>query len=346
MAACGECHLEKINMAGTYKEKFGFQRTLFRIKEIFKRNFNLQFLLYRVKWNYFPKIGFLSKFPLHVDIETTDKCNLKCVMCVHGQGEVDTSGFIDKDFAKKVINEAAAGGAYSIKLNWRGEPALYKNMPELIRFAKERGILEVQINTNGIPFSEQRIKDIIHAGLDRIIFSVDADSEQTYNKIRIGGNFDKLIENIESFIRIRSDLGTKKPFIRLQMVRMKENQNEVRAFIERWKGKVDDLRISDVTDRGQGKELIVGDQIAVGRRRCPQPWQRLIVSREGLVLGCCSDWHQNWVVGDARNESLQSIWKGKKMRKLRNRIAAKQMDEFEPCKSCYVKESYIWISKD
>lgn len=346
MAACGECHLEKINMSGTYKEKFGFQRSLFRIKEIFKRNFNLQFLLYRVKWNYFPKIGFLSKFPLHVDIETTDKCNLKCVMCVHGQGKDAAGGFIDKDFAKKIIREAAEGGVYSIKLNWRGEPALHKDLSELVRFAKECGIMEVQINTNGLPFSEQKIKDIIEAGLDRVIFSVDANSGKTYSRIRIGGNFEVLIKNIESFIRIRKVLHIKKPFIRLQMVRMKENQDEVDGFIQRWKSRVDDLRVSDVTDRGQGQELIVGDQIAVGRIKCPQPWQRLVISRDGVVSGCCSDWYQNLVVGDMKKNSLKNIWRGEKMNMLRRRILDKRMDECEPCKSCYVKESYIWVSKD
>lgn len=332
-------------MAGAYKEKYNSQRILFSIKEVLKRRFNIRYLLYRFKWNYYPKIGLPSKFPFHVDIETTDSCNLRCVMCVHGQGKAVNTGFIDKEFARRVIRESADSGVYSIKLNWRGEPALYKDLSELVRFAKECGILEVQMNTNGIPFSEDKIKDIIQAGLDRIIISVDADSEQTYNKIRIGGNFKKLIDNIESFIRIRSELGLKKPFIRLQMVRMNENKDEVHAFVERWKGKVDDLRVSDVTDRGQGKELIVGDQVAVGRRRCPQPWQRLVVSREGIVLGCCSDWYQNWIVGDARNDSMKSIWKGERMRTLRKLIVENKMDEFEPCKSCYVKESYSWVLK-
>lgn len=316
---------------------------MFKIKELFRRKFDIRFLIYRLKWNYFHRTGLLPGFPLHLDIETTDKCNLRCVMCVHGQGKNAAGGYIDKDFAKRIIREAAEGGVYSIKLNWRGEPALHKDLPELVLFAKECGILEVQINTNGLPFSEQKIKDIIQAGLDRVIFSVDANTGETYRRIRIGGNFDMLIKNIESFISIRKELHVNKPFIRLQMVRMKENQDEVDGFILRWKGRVDDLRVSDATDRGQGKELIVGDQVAVGRRKCAQPWQRLVVSRKGIVSGCCSDWYQKWEVGDATKESLKDIWKGKKMNMLRRLILDNRMDEFEPCKSCYVKESYTWI---
>ncbi len=333
-------------MAKGYNERLRLSRLSFYFKEAFKRNFNLKFLIYRLKWNYLSKMGFLSKFPLHIDIEVTDSCNLRCVMCVHGQGKVVKTGFIDNDFAKKMIRDASKEGVYSIKLNWRGEPALYKNLSELVRFAKECGIMEVQINTNGIPFCEQSIRDIIEAGLDRVIFSVDANSEEVYSKIRIGGDFNKLIKNIESFIRIRSELGLKKPFIRLQMVRMSENQKEVESFVERWKNKVDDLRISDVTDRGQGNKLTTGDRISVGRKCCFQPWQRLVISRQGLVSGCCSDWHQNWIVGDANKESIKSIWKSQKMAALRKLILDKRMDEFEPCKSCYVKDSYIWVSKN
>ena len=330
-------------MPGAYKEILGIRRALYALQEVFRRKFNVRFLLYRFKWNYFPSMGFLPKFPLHIDIEVTDRCNLRCVMCVHGQEGVETGGFIDKAFAKRIIREAAAGGVYSIKLNWRGEPALYADLADLVGFAKQSGIMEVQINTNGIPFSEKKIKDIIQAGLDRIIFSVDANSDETYSRIRIGGNFNSLINNIESFLRIREELNLKKPFVRLQMVRMKENRNEVDGFIARWGTRVDDLRVSDVTDRGQGKELIVGDQIAVGRKKCTQPWQRLVVSREGLVVGCCSDWHQRHIVGDARKESLKSIWTGKKMNALRQVLLDRRMDEFEPCKSCYVKESYVWV---
>ena len=333
-------------MSNKHYEYIKFTRFVFRIKELINRKFNAKYILYRFKWNYFPRFNLLPKFPLHVDIELTDKCNLKCVMCVHGQGGVESGDYIEKEFAKKIISEAASEGVYSIKLNWRGEPALHKDLPSLIQFAKERGILEVQLNTNGIPFTDQKIIALIQAGLDRIIFSVDANSAETFNQIRVGGDFNRLVNTIEGFIRIRQELHLKKPFIRLQMVRMKENKDEVDGFVERWKNRVDDLRISDVTDRGQGKELIVGDQIAVGRRRCPQPWQRLVVSREGIVLGCCSDWFQQHIAGDAKVESLGDIWRGMKMNSLRKIILEGRMDEHEPCKSCFVKESYYWISKD
>lgn len=328
-----------------YKELNALKRKFNFLQELSTRPHKASFAWYRFKWNYFPTLDIVPAFPLHVDIEVTDACNLRCVMCVHGSGKLVKTGFIDKAFATDMIQQAAEGGAYSIKFNWRGEPALYKQLPELIAYAKQQGIQEVQINTNGVGFSVESIRNIVEAGLDRIIFSVDADSEETYEKIRVGGNFRKLISNIESLLAIRKERSTCKPFVRVQMVRMRDNKDEVAGFYRRWEGKVDDIRVSDVTDRGQGNQLSVGDQIAVGRRTCPQPWLRMVINREGLVMPCCSDWHCRWIIGNAKEETLSSIWTGDKMRKFRRFVKEGKLDDFEPCKSCFVKESYIWEHK-
>lgn len=329
-----------------YKELKTFKRKINFLREVYSRPDKLNFLLYRFKWNYFPELNLAPSFPLHVDIEVTDACNLRCIMCVHGSEKHVKTGFIDFDFAKDMIRQAAEGGTYSIKFNWRGEPALFKKLPELISYAKQQGIQEVQFNTNGVALSEESLQDIVESGLDRVIISVDSNSKETYERIRVGGDFEKLTSNIETLLRIRNELNRVKPFVRLQMVRMNENKDEVSGFYARWEQKADDLRISDVTDRGQGDHLCVGDQVAVGRSKCPQPWLRMVVSREGLVMPCCSDWHCRWVIGDAKKDSLSSIWKGEKMRKFRSLVKEGRLDDFEPCKSCFVKESYIWEHRE
>ena len=325
-----------------YRELYRKSRIFAFLKEIFKRNLDINFLQYRFKWNYYPRWNVVPAFPLHVDIETTDKCNLRCVMCVHGQGEVPNTGFIDYDFACRILEQCRRNNVASIKLNWRGEPTLYSRLESLIKYAKKIGILEVQLNTNGIPLTEERIKEIVHAGLDRIIFSVDGAKQQTYEKIRVGGDYQRLVKNIEHFILLRKTRGSKKPFIRVQMVRMTENLHEVEDFLNLWKGKADDLRITDATDRGQGDYLQVKDQITIGRRRCPQPWLRMVVSWDGLVFPCCSDWHRRWVAGDAKKQSLIDIWKSPRMSEIRQLNIENRLNDFEPCRSCFVKESYQW----
>jgi len=249
-----------------------------------------RFLSYRVEWNRAANSDYLPEFPLHIDIELSDVCNLRCEMCAHGMGTVDKSGFMDDDLVYRLIDECALIGTYSIKFNWRGESTLNPLLPKVIEYAKEKGILEVSINTNGLPKDENILIESAEMGIDRMIFSVDGFSSETFESIRVGGDYNKLVENILRLVEWKKQNNKDKPLIRVQMVRSKRNTHEVNLFIEFWSDKVQDVRISDVMDRGQGEHLAVGDQITIGRRRCPQPFQRLVVGRDGRVSPCCADW--------------------------------------------------------
>ena len=146
-------------------------------KELFlRRSKALSFILYRLKWNLYPKIGFVSQYPLHVDIEVTNRCNLKCTMCVKSsEKEQGNQGDIDFSLACSIL-EAIKGKVYSVKFNWRGEPLLYGKIPQLIAYAKSLGIPEVQLNSNGLLLNKKLSRNLIEAGLDRIIISIDGHS--------------------------------------------------------------------------------------------------------------------------------------------------------------------------
>jgi radical SAM protein with 4Fe4S-binding SPASM domain len=305
------------------------------------------FRLYREEWMRADNEDYLPSHPLHVDIELSDACNLKCKMCAHGLGYVKNPGFMDWDLAKKIISNCSEIGVYSIKFNWRGEVILHKRLPEAVKYAKDLGILEVQINTNGnIP--EERKNVLIECaqnGIDRIIFSVDGFSKETYELIRIGGNYEKLLSSIYKLLDWKKSQQSLKPLMRIQMVRTTINAHEVDDYVAYWQKLVDDVRISDVMDRGQGCELSVGDQVTIGRRKCPQPFQRLAVGRNGKVSPCCADWNQEYVVGDVRKNRLEDIWENEKMAYIRNIQRHNMHDNIPICRECYVKESFLWTTK-
>jgi len=301
-----------------------------------------EYAKYRELWYMADKASFCPDRPLHVDIELSDACNLRCKMCHHGTSDIAVGGSMDRALATRLIDECASIGVYSIKFNWRGEATLNGYLPEAVKYAKSKGILEVQINTNGL----SPLKDIVircaESGIDRIIYSVDGFSKATYESIRTGGDYDRLIGNINSLLEWKKKNNSVKPFVRVQMVRTNINFGEVTEFIKYWKALVDDVRVSDVTDRGQGGSLSVADQVAVGRRRCPQPFQRLTVGRDGNVSACCVDWFQDYIVGDAKRERLIDIWKGEKISRMRSIQENCEHDKVDICRKCTVKESYIW----
>lgn len=322
------------------------------IKRLSIQNNKLKFWRYRFRWNYFPKYHIVSRFPTHVDIETTNRCNLKCVMCPHAfptSEFIRSLGDMSLGLAKQIIDEGRRKGLASIKLNWRGEPLLCKDfLVEVIRYAKEQGIIETIVNTNGLLLDEGLSQEIIRAGLDQIIFSVDGDSSQTYEKIRHGGNFSKLVKNIEEFLKIRNSLRLFKPLVRVQMVKVDDNIYEVKHLIRRWASLVDSITFQDYTNRGEGVERLSfkEDEFEkVGRRACPQIWQRIVVTWDGKVVMCCRDWESANVLGKldySEKKDLEYFWKGEKLNNTRRLHLKGRLNDISVCAKCTYKESFQW----
>lgn len=312
------------------------------LKEAVKRGLDPKFWSYRLMWNCYPRFGIVHKVPLHIDLELTNTCNLKCIMCVHGQEGIKNQGFMEIGFAKDLVRQAGEMGVTSMKFNWRGEATLHKGLPELIRYAKNKGIIEVQLNTNGTLLTDKLIEDLIVSGLDRIIFSLDSVNKTIYEKIRIGANFEKVMGSVVKMHDKRNGAGSKKPFIRVQMTRMKGNEHEEEEFIQKWRPYTDEIRISDATDRGQGRGMLITGKVSVGRVLCTQPWQRMAISWDGKAYPCCADYFEKWPIGNAREEKLADIWKGRKMALMRQEQKNMRLDRIQPCKSCFWSGSFKW----
>ena len=334
---------KEVNKIGSFLGKFTVSEN--RIK----------FLKYRFRWNHLPKFHLVSRFPTHVDIETTNKCNLRCIMCPHSFPTPEfrkSLGSMDVELARRIIDEGSRKGLASIKLNWRGEPLLWKaHLAETIRYAKDHGIIDIIMNTNGLLLDDELSRDIVASGLDLIVFSIDGNSEETYGEIRKGGNFDRLVYNIERFLNIRNSMGLSKPLVRVQMVKMDSNIHEVNEFIGRWDPLVDSITFQDYTNRGEDTERLRPDKESfekAGRRACPQIWQRIIVTWDGKVAMCCRDWESENVLGKLDytvGKDLEYFWRGEKLNKIRGLHLEKRLDDVTACEKCSFKESYQWQKK-
>ena len=310
------------------------------LKEI-RKGPDIRYRLYRLKWNLAGKYHIKFGFPIHIDIETSSYCNLRCRMCPQSFAPKSIDkGYIELELFKKVIDEGAEHGLCSIKLNWRGEPLLHKQLPEMVEYAKKHGIIEVMINTNGQLLTKDMSRKLIKAGIDKIIISLDGMNKATYEHLRQGANYDKLIKNIDDLLVLKKELGSKKPFVRVQTLRMKETNKEVRDYVNFWKQKVDDVAVNEYSNRGEIEKRDVGDYVAVGRCPCPQIWQRTMIAWNGDVMVCCGDWYKKTLVGNANKSSLKELWDGKKWEWIRTMHKKRRLAEVPGCDKCQLQESY------
>ncbi len=280
--------------------------------------------LYQLRWRLRRWLPYAGRFPVHVDLELAGKCQLACTMCPYGDKSFDDSlqGMMPRGMALDALRQARAGGASSLKLNFRGEPGLCRWLDAMVFKAKALGFVEVMINTNLTAFTHDRLRKLVHSGLDLCIISIDGATAATYERIRVKGDFDKLVSNL----RLLHSLPDR-PRIRLQMVVQDSNRHEVSVMRRRFGPLCDELVFQAIRESNDG-----------ARRRCAQPWQRLIVAWDGQVFACCSNWANEFPVGDFKTQSLTQIWKGGALARLR-KFAADPPSGW-PCADCKVGDSY------
>ena len=122
------------------------------------------------------------------------------------------------DVYKKIIDESAENGLCSLKLQYLGEPLGDPLIVERIKYAKDKGIMDVMFNTNATLLTEEMAHRLLEAGLDDIFFSVDSIIPEKFNKIRIGTHYEHVVENIKNFMKIKNDGGYDHVQTRVAMV--------------------------------------------------------------------------------------------------------------------------------
>lgn len=268
------------------------------------------YLAYRERWTGNPKRDVVDRFPIHLDLETTSACNLRCPMCFQARPETRPHyGFMARSTFERLIDEGTQKGLCSIKLQYRGEPLLSEDLEDLIAYAKQKGVIEVMFNTNATLLDPERARRLIESGVDKIICSVDGHTPEVYNPIRVfpnrPGEFETVLDNIRGLRRLREELGSETPLIRVQMVDMPENHAYVREYTAFWmQHGADAVAIEDKLDYfGEFVALSKSRAEADARKkvypqfRCEQPWQRLFVLHSGKVTLCCGDHYHHFPLG-------------------------------------------------
>ncbi|MBI3263005.1 MAG: radical SAM protein [Acidobacteria bacterium] len=279
-----------------------------------------------------------TSLPEIVQIEGTNICNAKCVFCP--RDDMDRKqGVMDMALFRKIVDECAALGIRHVRLHNYGEPFIDRQLVEKTRYAKQRGIPEVGMISNGSLITEDAARGVIEAGLDAINISVDAAGREVFESTRIGLKYDKVIGNIERLVRIRAELGRKRPKLILSFVRQGRSDEE-QAFIEHWRPIADKIHVTDLHNWAGTL-----NQTSDVKFPCYRPWLTFTVLWDGRVSLCCADFDGREILGDARTSSLKEIWYSDAYRRVRR----EHLESGGPaiCRTCDLprKDSPLWITK-
>lgn len=282
---------------------------------------------YRKRWMEYPSNFILRDFPMHLDVEITSRCNLKCTFCDKlpqlSKGQL---GDMDIGLYKKILNEGAENRLWGLKLSYRGEPLLHKDIVEMVAYAKSRGVLDVYFNTNGMLLTESMSERLIDAGLDRISVSVEGTDPKEFEKKRIGAKFDTILANIDTLLEMRGKRRVDFPKIRVQTVYFADLDIErYKAF---WDKHSDEVAAIDYKD---GVNLTMG---LVYDWACPQLWQRMTVQWDGSISPCNNDDRCLFLVGNLKERTVYDCWHDKRVEEARRLHKEGRSHEVAACDGC------------
>ncbi|MDR1110550.1 MAG: radical SAM protein [Deltaproteobacteria bacterium] len=309
--------------------------------EILAAELGPRFADYRRRWDLARSFREIPPFPLHVDYELKSDCNLRCPMCpMAGRGMGPAGGpELSLPAVKALIDEGLAQGQASLGFGGLWEPLLSGDLPEIIGYGRERGLVEAMFNTNGLLLDERTGRDLIDSGLTRIMISLDAARPETYRLMRPGSDLGLVEDNILAFLGLRERAKSRLPLVRLSFCLTRHNQAELGPFLERWEDKVDFFSLQSYGRFGAEAPSLFPDHSPVPppSGRCAQPFKRLLVRHDGQVLPCCDLSGLSLGLGLA-GQGLARIWSGASLADLRRRLLGDSPGCFpEACQDCQSK---------
>ena len=320
-----------------------------------------------------------SKKPKIYNIETTNYCNMKCVMCprtiymtrkniwinddmfekltdnIKKYSDKDLNHFFDwiENDYKQSIKEVSENGFYfsvvsnHLVLHGFGEPFLDKNLIKRINTCTKKNI-PTYFSCTPATMTLEKAEKAMLAGLGVLKFSLDALDEKKIQKIRgKRANFKESIDKIMHLIEFKEKNNLKTLLVPCMIdLSMEDTDVEMhKEFLSFWKNKDVFAYIKSQDNRWlyeNNKEL--KSKSHYSKQYCEYPWLSLSVMADGNVVPCTQISNSELVLGNINESTLEEIWNGKKYKELREMHVTGNFPKEHKCNNhCDMKKLYQYL---
>jgi len=282
----------------------------------------------------------LSRFPRFFEIETVNACNARCPMCTINDWQRKMPVMRDPIFAK-IADEICEHREEVIRVSlYRdGEPLLDKKLAQRIARLKDGGVRRVSISTNVALLNETAARDILEAGIDEVILSVDSLDKEVFEAIRVRLVWEEVMENALRFIELRNHLRPQAE-IRVRMIRQTSNAAEWPAYEAFWRPKVAPHdRVYYTNVHNWGGQLEGFTPVHQSQQRmlpCVALWSLMVIFANGDVPLCNVDYNNKFPTGSLQDHSIAELWQSRIMEERRRLHTEGKKSAMPLCSNCTV----------
>lgn len=288
--------------------------------------------------------SWIPELPSIYQIEVMSRCNFRCQFCQTGVRDVpyDGDAFIDQALFHKIV-ERDLGGSSFIELQFRGEPTLNKNLNEYVQLLNKK--VFVGFSTHGNLLHHEHA---FNAALNShyITISMDAGNKKEYEQFRLGGDWERLLLNINLLLFKRSEKFF--PMIDFQFIEFDGVEEQILEFkkVARqvgWMHTSEDVFISG--NKNTRIRTVKDTQANTPNSRytalCTNPWYSVSIKANGAVVPCCMAFNDtpDMVYGNLHEQSLYDIWHSEKVKEFRQQHQS-NINLPITCETCYARSPH------
>jgi len=290
-------------------------------------------------------------YPVSISFEPTTSCNLRCPECPSGlRLFTRPTGMLKKDFFHQTIDDIYKDLLYLI-FYFQGEPFLNPDFLEMVKYAHDKGIYTAT-STNAHYLTDEKARQTVESGLDRLIISVDGTTQEIYQQYRRGGNLEKVLAGAENIVKWKKELKSNTPFVFFQFLVVKPNEHQIEEIKELGKViGVDQVRFKTaqvydfVNDPNQliptlekysryKKDKNGNVKVKNGlSNHCWKLWHSNVITWDGLVVPCCFDKDATHQLGNLKTQSFKETWNNENYRQFRRELMQSRKN-IDICANC------------
>jgi radical SAM protein with 4Fe4S-binding SPASM domain len=295
---------------------------------------------------------------LHVGVTTF--CNLSCPACPTGTGALGRPRqHLDFDIYRRAIDELGEVLMLVPFWDW-GEPLLHPRLAEMVEYAGRSGIMTV-ISTNGSLAAKERIESLVAAAPNVVIVCVDGADQETYERYRVGGRLNKVLETARSLVEIRDRMHSPYPVVEFRTLATRDTERQLPELLGMAENcgadlfSVKSLRPYNYRGANIDSEFVplarelsrytYADQPAPEQRlalagplTCAKPHRSPTLNSDGDLVFCSYAVHPWERLGNIRDNGFRRVWKSTPARENRLRFSA--MGGSESCVECYFRTDH------
>lgn len=286
-------------------------------------------------------------FPKNISVflDTTNGCNLRCTFCTRNNSKAVQMTTAEADSILGKLDRHVS----SLQLSCAWEYSIAQNAAEIIRLIGSYKIPQTSIYTNGNILTDDIAEALIAVRFNNFVFSIGEVRKETYERLRKGGRFERVIENIKRLNRLKNERNSKYPRICANLTLVRSNMDELVDFVDL----AHDLGVEEITGRhlilNKGLDMsdeVIQDKAHANRiideaaqkadgygikffvpkyehdpqpKSCRAPCQQLYISSNGDV-SVCPRIHQYSKIGNLLTGTLGDITRGKEMAGLKRQF--------------------------